>query len=501
MSLSQHRLYIIKALLSHTWLSFRRAHFFSKGLAIKAVMLFAGAILIWSLYLGGLLMPALLAEVFPDKQSLPAFFSLLIPILLADLLLRLFMQKLPRQDVRSYLTLPVSRSLVADLILLRSFPCIYNFYLLPLVLPFYLNVCEPGAQLWLAFAGTLMLIVINHSITIWIKSQSSPALARSVALVLIGVIAFAGASFYRAEILELSARLGTELISGNPYVFLAGSAVFATLLMLSKKALLVSFYQWTDAGQRKGSAESSRVEKWLAAVPVWGLYWELEWRLLIRNKRSSAGFRQWPLVIPAFPLLLYLLPPQGITEYVYVMIMIAGGYGFFHLQYVFSWESRFFDMLAAKNADIRIFIQSKYYFYCLLALLKLIPMLILLYFAAPRLLLPMAGMFLYVTGPVFAFLFYTGVGNSTRIDPDKKQVFNVEGSSGNLFITIIAVMFSITPLVILAYLLPMQMEYAIFAVTATTGIAFLLTHRKWIRAVSGKMEKRKYHNLSKYREK
>ncbi len=500
--MSSHQ--IIRLLLHHGWLSFRRAHYFERSLGVKLIMAFAGLIFLWYLYWIGMLLPVLLERFYPDTAPYRVFFSFLLYIYAADLLFRLFMQKVPRLLIQSYLPLPVTRNTLATFILIRSWFSIYNVYLLPLLIPFYIRsllLPVSAAAFWLALLGTFLLGGINHAFIIWMKTWPSRFSGAIVALILIAGAGIFGGILFPYHFMAFSGQLGEAFISGNPVAFIIPLLIIVMLHTLSQKSLLLSFYEWAGALSVKVQAGSTLAEKLFARVPVHGLFWELEWKLIKRNKRASAGLRQWPLTIIGVPLLLYFAPGDSTTHYIYLMVMIAGGYGFYHLQYAYSWESRFFDLIASKKIDIYTFILSKYYFYCLLGLIQVIPLLALLAIARAETVLPMAGMFLYVTGPVFVILLNTGIGNSTRIDPNKRASFNFEGTSGTLFLTIFAAMFSVVFLMIFAYFLPLPIETGMALVTGATGIVFIVLHRRFIRGIANTFNKKKYRNLSKYREK
>ncbi|MFP4064619.1 MAG: DUF5687 family protein [Bacteroidales bacterium] len=490
-------------LLQHGWLSFRRSHYFDRSMGVKVLMVFVGFIFIWYLAMAGALLPQLLGHVFPDKEPHHAFFSILLYLYAADLVTRFFVQSPPKQLIVSYLPLPVSRHSLAGFILLRGWFSIFNIYLFPLLIPLFMRTLlfpVSAGAFWLALLGSFLLGAVNHSLITWYKTWPGNQV-RITALVLFIAGAGIAGGLYPSALMSLSEQLGRAFIAGNPWAFMLPLTAVIFLQTLSKKGLVQSFYEWAGSGHAKAPAGSSRIDKFFARVPVFGPYWELEWKLITRNKRTSGGIKQWPLAIIGIPLFLYFAPGENPSQYIYLLVMVAGGYGFFHLQYAFSWESRFFDLLASRDTNIYRFIQAKYYFYTLLALSQIVPMLILLGFTAPVMVLPMAGMFLYVTGAIFAFLFYTGINNSTRIDPNKRASFNFEGTSGTQFMTILAAMFSVIFLMVIAFFLPLGMENSFALVTGVSGLAFILLHPRWLRATAKKFERKKYHNLSKYREK
>ncbi len=493
---------IFRTLMHQGWLSFRRAHYFERSMGIKALMAFVAIVFLWYAYLLGLMLPSLLQQIFPDKEAHEAFFAIWLYIYAADLTMRLFMQKLPKQLIQSYLSLPVSRNTLAGYILARSWFNIYNICLFALLIPFYKSVLHhplPDQAFWLAILASILLAGVNHAIIIWAKAWPFRIAAIMLPVLLIAGTGLFGIAINPPLFMAFSEQAGKAFISGNGWAFILPALIIGIFQYLSHRGLCTSFYDWAGTTTVRVRSRASFLERIFARVPVYGLFWELEWRLIKRNKRSVGGLRQWPLVIIGLPLFFYFDPFDNASMYMYLLVMVAGGYGYFHLQYTFSWESRFFDLIASRQTDLHAFIRAKYYFYLAMGLLQILPVLLLLVFLRPDLVWPLAGMFLYVTGPVFAFMMHTGIGSSTRIDPNKRASFNFEGTSGTLFLVVFVSMFSVVVLMGLAYFLPLAKETGLALLTAGLGLMFILLHKVWIKAIEQKFLRRKYHNLNKYR--
>jgi hypothetical protein len=149
---------------------------------------------------------------------------------------------------------------------------------------------------------------------------------------------------------------------------------------------------------------------------------------------------------------------------------------------------------------MKTFIMAKYYFYTGVALLQLILILPVVWFTQPAAVPMLFSLMLYATGPVFALLIYMGVSNSTRLDPNKKAIFNFEGTSGILFVSILLIFVSLVPVAAAGLLLPWGKKTGIYFSTAITGLAFISTHKWWLSAIASKFAQKKYHNLNKYRD-
>jgi hypothetical protein len=493
-----------KTLLHHTWLGFRRAHYFQRSLGTKMIIGFVALTILFYMFILGTALPGLLQQLFPEKSPLEAFFSFLLFIYFGDFILRYFMQKLPKQQVEPYLHLPVKRSLLAIIILLRSWFTFFNLYLFALLVPLFARLLLPttlAPSFITVIAGCFLLGGINHSLIIWLKAKHKDTPVFSAIVILLALLLSAAGYFFREYVYHFSEFTGSAFIQGKIWAFLAPIIIITGLQKLTFNNLKKSLYLINSGIPVRKSQASGPMERLFTKVPVYGLYWELEWKLLNRNKRASMGLRQWPLTLLLIPMFFYFSPgAEHLYRNMFIFIMVAGGYGFFHLQYAYSWESRFFDFIASRNIDIRNMIQAKYYFYCILAIMQLLILLPVLMFMMPEIILPYTGMTLFVIGPVFAFLLNQGISYSTRINPNKKAYFNTEGTSGTQFLSILLIMLSYFPFLLIAYILPLDFKISLSLVLGSTGIAFLAAHQRWIKSIAKKFEQKKYISLKKYRQ-
>ena len=491
-------------LLSHAWLKFRRAHYFGKGVGVKALLVFLALILLWYLYMLGLVLPNILGAIFPEKSMLDAFFSLLLYVYAADLLTRFFAQKIPRQSIRAYLPLPVSRRLLSRFIVFRSWLSPLNVYLLAVLIPLFRALPETAAgskPFWFALTGCILLIALNHVIIFWIKTWPNKWHKAALAAILISFHLGVGGIIDRELYMHISLKIGHAFMAGHPLPFILTVFMIISFQFMALRGLRQSFYSWAgDAGQVE-LTRNNPLEKFFNHIPVYGHLWELEWKLITRNKRARNNFYQYPLMIPLLVFLLYNMTEETATGMAPVLMMFMGSYGMYHLQFAFSWESRFFDLLASKQLSMATMITSRYYFYGLLAMVQFMIMLPFIIWINPGLLPLLLALLLYITGPVFALLFYTGIGNSTRIDPNGQSFFNAEGLSGRLFITVLLIFMSILPMFALAVIMPLPYLQSFSLLAGFTGFVFMLFHRRWIRAAARRFEKAKHIYLNKYREK
>ena|GEM_PF-743017 len=486
--------------LQHAWLSLRRAHYFERSIGIKLIIGFVGLSMLWYIHLLARILPGFLQEFYPDSSAHELYFSVLFVLFLSDQLMRLLGQKLPRHKIAPYLHLPVPRKKLASYTLLRGWLSPFNIYLVLVSYPFLRRVIVPDygqTVFWLTIIGLLLIAGLSHSIVIWAKSSEKRGLVIWYAGLALAAIA---TWLFFSEAKEASINFGLALMSGHWAAYAALATPIAGLNYLALQNLQKSYSLviTPSASKFQGSGFMGRL---FARIPVYGPYWDLEWKLLTRNKRPRANVYQWPFAIfVVLAMITSAFNESTIISFYPILLMFMGSFGFYHLQYTFSWESRFFDFIAVSSIDMKTFILAKYYFYTGAALLQLILILPVVWYFQPAAVPMLFSLMLYATGPVFALLIYLGVSNSTRLDPNKKAIFNFEGTSGILFVSILLIFVSLVPVAVAGMLLPWGKKTGIYVSTAITGLAFISTHKWWLSATARKFASKKYQNLNKYRE-
>ncbi len=491
------------SILQHGWLSFRRAHYFSRSVGIRILIGFVVFTMLWYMSMIGNALPGILQSLFPDSQPLDVFLSYLLIIYASDLSFRLVSQPIPRQGVTPYLHLPLKRSRLAALTLFRSWFSLYNVYLLAMLIPFFMRTVHhpiSPRSFWFMIIGCLLLSGINHSLGLLFKTYRRMD-ARFLALTGIAALIIIVVGWvFLDKLLAISGMLGQAMLEGRAWVFLLLLLLIAGMQPLARKGLESGFYSLGSQGGAR-AATSGYLGKLFHKIPHWGPLWDFEWKLITRNKRSRQNFLQAPLMIPLVLYFVIYSPAGSLTAMTPFILMAIGSYGFVHLQYVFSWESRFFDFVATRDLDFKSLIRAKYVFYALLATLQFLLLTPFVLIFKPEVYPFLAGVFLYAIGPVYCMLFYAGLGNSTRIDPNQRAFFNFEGTSGTLFFIIILIFASTIPLFIAGGLIPLESPLGFSLAAGITGLAFLAAAPAWTADVHRRFQRKKYRNLNKYREK
>ena len=493
---------MFKKLISHSWQMMRRSAFFEKSMFAKGFIAFTVFFLVMNLYGLGRSLPVLLNEQFPDMAPAEWVYGLLPLIMLVDIFMRVFIQKVPAGQVMPYLHLPVSRSSLSGYRIFRSWLHPINFYLLFFFYPFIQMTINPATSSQeLGLLGIFLLVGINHSILMLIRTPGKESKWPGYLFVIL--LSAMGLAYVvnPGEIMEYSLHVFLAFVYANPVAFLVPVFVIAVLQFIIYRQTIKNFYQLYEAGEKvEKPAGKNIIETLLGSVPVYGQYWLLEWRLLSRNRRTKSSLYTFLPMAIAFALYAGLrITEPGQYGMAVIYILIAGGIGSMHLQHAFSWESHFFDYIASRDLPMEIFVKAKYYFYLLIGGIQFILVSIILAFLNIEMMLFFAGISLYSLGMGFYLYLRAGIRHSSRMDLQGKASFNMEGVSGMKMLMGMLQFFIILPLVIIGALLPVPHGAALLL--AITGIFFLVSHRRWTRKLGQRLEARKHINLALYREK
>ena len=167
-------------------------------------------------------------------------------------------------------------------------------------------------------------------------------------------------------------------------------------------------------------------------------------------------------------------------------------------QFMFSWESIYFDGIMARRNNLTNYIKSKYYLLTSMATIVFIPLVIL--FSIKNLFDPflLTAFYLFTLGPLSFIIIFFGTFNDGKIDLNQSSFFNYQGVKGNQFIlTLVMMLLPIGLYSLFNYLIG---DIAGKLAIIIPGLLFILFHDWWIKNIMvRRFMIRKYKNLEGYR--
>jgi hypothetical protein len=410
-------------------------------------------------------------------------------------------QKLPTQEVKPYLLLPVKRRRLLDFLLIRSGMHGYNFIWLFFFVPFALMSVWKFYGLWgvLTYCvGIWLLEILNNYWYLLCKTLIGERIAW-VALPIVIYGAIAAAMFIPDDtvLFDLSTDLGEGFIHGRPLAF-AGVLALIALLWLIDRALM----------QRLVYNEINKVEDtkvkhvseytFLERFGEMGEYMRLELKLLLRNRMPKNNLRMITIVVVMFSLLLSFSEVyDGTGMRQFILIYNFTVFGILFLSPLMSYEGNYLDGLMSRREAIYTLLRAKYLLYTSALLIPLVLMTPAIVMGKLSLLSCVAWM-LFTGGCVYFGMFQLAVYNNKAINLNSKVASR--GNVGTGWQNLISGAAIGVPLVINFALRAFLDDAETAWVLIALGLLFILTSNFWLKNVYHRFMARRYANMEGFRD-
>jgi hypothetical protein len=488
-----------RSLIGFRWISFVRDERFRKDIAGRVMILFVLLFLAVGFGLLGTMIDRVLRDFGGDPIA--QFDSILLWYLAGDLLARCFLQPLPMVDIIPFLRLPIRRRRIAHVVLLMSSWNLFNLFPLFVVVPFAVKILFPiagptGAALYLL--GWVGFLAVNNLVGTLIQLLMKKNLAWGL-LPIDLLAALYLAKLSHLPVTGLGVALGRAMIGGSTFLYLGILAAAGCIFLGCRRLLMNGLYVdgLTLSYNRVYIFSMTGLDQFTKTGEICRDIW-LECSLLIRNKRSRQILGYAPLYLAYF---CYIVmsndknsPFFSFIFLSFIIIMMPSLYG----QFIFSWESTFFDGIMARKNCLECYLRSKYYLLVLFLLVSVVP----------------CGIVLVATGRVNIFFYFAlslfdmGVGcclillmavfNDGRVELTRNLLFNYQGVRAGQFGLLALCLF--LPASIYFLMKYLVNEGVAQLVLAVTGAVFLVMHQLWIRSVILPLfNRRKYKNMEGFR--
>lgn len=416
----------------------------------------------------------------------------LIPI---DFLLRFFFQKNNFTDIKSFLHLPIGRGQIISYILGIELFNIFNLYFILFLIPFaWINIL-PNFGL-ISFSLFVLNILLFLGIMTYLSFLIRNLSQKNILIALIPglwiLLVFILKTFYGLDLGKFTGTLFANILLGN-YLTIFLFAVFVTLLIIRNisivKHLIYNIFTSEDKinlTTRKSTHLSRPGNPYIL----------LEISLMLRNKRIRSM-----LTIPIYItflsyVLLIFKPINDPSTLFFWYLCLSGVWGYSYLQFVFSFESSFFDFMSTANFDFHKYLKIKYTFIVLFSLVVVLISLPILIIRNQNLYI-FATAFLYNIGLGFFITLLSGTFNKSKMDLNNSLLFNYQGNNPLQIISMsIAIILPLTFIVLISSFLRQTFGLIILNIIS---IISLLNYNKWFRMIYRHISKRKYINLEGYR--
>ncbi|WP_428741631.1 DUF5687 family protein [Tenacibaculum sp.] len=430
---------MITHFLKLEWKQFFRSSYFGKSIALKVIMGFFALYMLTSFLMIGIGSYFFIKKEYPNADPLLFVNGVLIFVLVADLIFRYLMQKLPVLNIKPFLNLPVKKDKLVHFVLRKSAFSFFNFMPMFFYIPFSVVLIGegydvPGVLGWLFLMFTL---VLSANYINFLINKNNYALGVMIAV--LGSL-FLVNKYEIFSITDLFAPI-FQSVYNNPVLSFIGVFLLAVVYYINFKLLRSKVYL-DDAIKSKDevakSADLSFVDKLGDVAP----FIKNDIRQIWRNKRTKTVF------FMSFLFLFYGAIFFGEETYrvkmpaflVFAAIFVTGGFTLNYGQFIPAWDSEYYNMIMSQNIRYRKFLESKWYLMVVVSSALYLLSIPYAYFYGLDIFLMITAGAIFNIGFNSLFLLFAGSFNRKRIDLNKSGFSNYQGTSATQFLIIIPIM-------------------------------------------------------------
>lgn len=348
---------MIKKFLFLEWKAFVRSASFGNSLAMKIVMGFIAVYFMVSFLILGVSVFFIIKEEL-NLEPLATVNKYLIFYFLADISVRLALQKIPVMNIKPLLLMNIKKATIVKFTLGKTLFSVFNIFQLLFFVPFTIVMLFQGYNvlttlLW--FVAMMSIVYFLNFLNVILNNKDN-----LFTLFLIGLAALVAIQYYDIFDITTITFPFFDAISKTVYMWIIPViALFFIIIMtfnfflkgLSLDSVLVE----------KREVASTQNFSWLERFGKLGSFLKNDLRLITRNKRAkstllvSVGFLFYGLLFfknPAFD--------SDIMK-VFAGIFVTGGFLFTFGQYVPSWDSAYYQLMMTQNVNYREYLNSKWW--------------------------------------------------------------------------------------------------------------------------------------------
>ncbi len=412
------------------WKAFFRSSGLGKSLGLKILMGFLAIYFAVIFLLLGIGLYPLLQDLYPGEIPLLVANQYILLWFILELVVRFMLQTLPIISVKPLLVTPIPKRKIVNYVLGKSLFSFFNLLPLLVLVPFGLFTIYKGDFPIISVMGWMLSIFaldlcVNY-MNFLLKKKFSEELKDLIPYLLVFLVL---ALLDYLKIYSITEAFGTVLnhLVLNP----AFSAIALLILFLvfkwNQKFLEKRFFL---DGSLRGKVEevNSQDFQWTRRFGDIAPFLQLDLKLIWRNKRPRT------VIFLSFILMFYglIFYPEEIYQtmpaiFVFVGIFMSGIFMINFGQFIPSWDASYYSMMMAQNIPLRKYLASK-------AGLMVFSVIVLTILTTPyvyygwKILVINLCCALYNIGVNVPLILYAGSFNRKRIDLEKSQFMNYQGT-------------------------------------------------------------------------
>lgn len=482
---------MIKHFISLEWKSLIRSASLGKSIALKIFMGFLALYFMAVFLILGFALYAILKKTLPDEDPFLVLNGILFYWILADLLMRFFLQKLPVMIVKPLLTLPIKKSKMVHYVLGKSALSFFNFLPLFAIIPFgfmlVANDYEPSKVIVWVLLMVVVTLIINF-LNFIIESLSAETELSFLPLIAFAAILF-GLNYF--NVVSFSSLLSGFFMSvtETPFLIIIPILILIGLYIYNYKILRQKLYLDNSLKTKNQEVKTSDLA-WTRRFGDIAPFMQLDLKLLWRNKRPRSSI--FILVIGLLYGLFFYPQPMYrdmVWLYGFIGIFVTGIFLINFGQFIPAWDSGYYKMLMSQNIKYEQYLRSKFVLMIMSVVIMFVLSIPYVYFGWKILVAHFAAA-IYNIGVNSHVILFAGSYNRKKIDLNQRAAFNYQGTGAVQWLVGIPLMLlPIAIFVLFYFLFNFEGGIAALIICGLLGIVF---HQRIMDLITSKYLASKY---------
>lgn len=274
-----------------------------------------------------------------------------------DLLVRYFMQQMPTQNIKPFLTLGITKKKLVNYTILKVLFNFFNWGNLLFLLPFAALLIFDGGfsviHVLMFTIGIFAVFYFNNFLNILLNGKDA------IVMTVFGILAIFGALEYY-KVIELSHYSQKIFYSFYQYfgVFLIPVILAISAAYLAYQEIYTNFY--LDKGLELKVAEGKTENiAFLNRYGVMGTFINNDIRLLKRSKAAKSALTM-SIFFLFYGLLTFTKGYENSFMQLFTGIFITGGFMLVFGQRVPSWDSSYYPLMMTQNVPYKEYLKGKW---------------------------------------------------------------------------------------------------------------------------------------------
>lgn len=482
---------MIKHFINLEWKSLFRSASFGKSLALKIFMIFLALYMIVSFLVVGLALYPILKDVYPNKDPFIIVNGFIFYWIIADLLMRFFLQKLPVMSIKPLLTLPIRKGKMVHYVLGKSALSFFNFLPLFAFIPFCVMLIINDYEGLTVITWLIVLMIITQIINFLnfiVESLSAETELSFLPLIVVAGSLFA-MDYYNLVSFSSIISNGLLAVVENPILLIVPLLILIGLYFYNFKILSKKLYLDNSLKTKKQEAKTTDLS-WTKRFGDIAPFMQLDLKLLWRNKRPRSSI--FILVIGLLYGLFFYPQPMYrdlVWLYGFIGIFVTGIFLINFGQFIPAWDSGYYKMLMSQNIKYEQYLRSKFVLMIMSVVIMFVLSIPYVYFGWKILLAHFAAA-VYNIGVNSHVILYAGSFNRKKIDLNQRAAFNYQGTGAVQWLLGIPLML-LPILIFVAFYFLINFEGGIAALIVC-GLLGIVFHQKIMKSITAKYLASKY---------